>query len=104
MPEVSERLAEYLENPLVQADERLRLRCLIIKGETDEDLDPVLSEKSWREAVTIADRVVVIAGPPGRIAAGMRIDLARPRLRRDAGLQAIARQLRAELSRGSAGL
>ena len=56
------------------------------------------------EAVTIADRVVVIAGPPGRIAAEMRIALPRPRRRRDAALHEIARQLRAELSRGSAGL
>lgn len=57
VPEVSERLAEYLENPLVQADDHLRLRCLVIKGETDEDLDPVLSEKSWREAMTVAERL-----------------------------------------------
>src|SRR5215210_4270291 len=36
VPEVSERLSDYLDNPLVQADERLRLRLrvLIIKGET----------------------------------------------------------------------
>ena len=40
VPEVSERLANHLEDPLVLADERLRLRTLIIKGETDEDLDP----------------------------------------------------------------
>ena len=57
VPEVSARLAEYLENPIVRADDRLRLRCLVIKGETDEDLDPVLSEQSWREAVTIAERL-----------------------------------------------
>ncbi|AWN37077.1 ABC transporter ATP-binding protein [Methylobacterium radiodurans] len=56
------------------------------------------------EAVTIADRVVVIAGPPGRIAAEVRIGLPRPRIRRDAALQDIARQLRAELSRRSADL
>src|SRR5215212_8758827 len=30
VPEVSERLNEYLENPLVQGDDRLRLRVLII--------------------------------------------------------------------------
>src|SRR5918999_4548363 len=37
VPEVSERLSDYLDDPLVQNDERLRLRVLIIKGETDED-------------------------------------------------------------------
>jgi CHAT domain-containing protein len=57
VPEVSERLAEYLEDPLVQADDRLRLRCLIIKGETDVDLDPALAEQSWREALAIAERL-----------------------------------------------
>jgi hypothetical protein len=39
VPAASARLAEYLENPLVQSDDRLRLRVLVIKGETDEDLD-----------------------------------------------------------------
>lgn len=29
VPEVSDRLAEYLEDPLVQHDERLRLRALV---------------------------------------------------------------------------
>jgi hypothetical protein len=43
VPEVSARLAEYLADPMVQTDERLRLRCLVIKGETDEDLDSVLA-------------------------------------------------------------
>src|SRR5262245_21172254 len=44
--EVSRRLAAYLDDPLVQTDERLRLRCLVIKGETDTDLDPSLAERS----------------------------------------------------------
>jgi len=57
VPEVSERLVEYLEHPLVKADDRLRLRTLVIKGETDTDLDPVLAEQSWREALAIADRI-----------------------------------------------
>jgi hypothetical protein len=53
---VSRRLAEYLDDPLVQKDDRLRLRCLVIKGETDEDLDPSLAERSWREALEIATK------------------------------------------------
>ena len=56
------------------------------------------------EAVTLADRVVVLAGKPGTVAAEVRITLARPRRRRDPALQEIARQLRAELSRNSAEL
>src|SRR5690606_13936553 len=35
--------------------ERLRLRVLTIKGETDQDLDPTLAEQSWREAQTLAE-------------------------------------------------
>src|SRR5205085_7708646 len=34
VPEVSQRLAEYLDDPIVQSDQRLRLRTLVIKGET----------------------------------------------------------------------
>ncbi|MEO8502138.1 MAG: CHAT domain-containing protein, partial [Vicinamibacteria bacterium] len=57
VPEVSQRLAEYLEDPVVQGDERLRLRTLIIKGETDEDLDPSLAEQSWNQALSLADKI-----------------------------------------------
>src|SRR3954471_23925021 len=57
VPEVSERLSDYLENPLVQGDDRLRLRVLIIKGETDEDLDPSLSQRSWTEALALAQKL-----------------------------------------------
>jgi hypothetical protein len=57
VPEVSERLSEYLDHPLVRGDERLRLRVLIIKGETDEDLDPSLSQRSWTEALALAQKL-----------------------------------------------
>ena len=57
VPEVSQRLADYLEDPIIQSDDALRLRCLVIKGETDEDLDPFLAEQSWREALEIANRL-----------------------------------------------
>lgn len=56
------------------------------------------------EAVTLADRVVVLAGSPGRVAADIRIDVARPRQRRDAALSEAAAHLRSELSRRSAEL
>lgn len=55
VPEASARLADYLEHPLVQTDDRLRLRVLVIKGETDEDLDPTLAAESWRAAQTVAE-------------------------------------------------
>jgi CHAT domain-containing protein/tetratricopeptide (TPR) repeat protein len=57
VPDVSERLSHYLDNPLVQSDDRLRLRVLVIKGETDEDLDPSLSQRSWTEALALAQKL-----------------------------------------------
>ncbi|MBA3637862.1 MAG: hypothetical protein H0W53_00995 [Acidobacteria bacterium] len=57
VPEVSERLSGYLDDPIVENDERLRLRVLIIKGETDEDLDPPLSQRSWTEALALAQKL-----------------------------------------------
>jgi CHAT domain-containing protein/tetratricopeptide (TPR) repeat protein len=57
VPDVSQRLAEYLDDPVVQGDDRLRLRCLIIKGETDEDLDPSISQQSWQEAARLAEKL-----------------------------------------------
>lgn len=57
VPDVSATLQEYLERPLVRADERLQLRCLVIKGEVDEDLDPSMAGKVWREAKRLADKL-----------------------------------------------
>ena len=54
VPQVSARLADYLDDPIVQGDAALRLRCLVIKGETDTDLDPALAEQSWGEALRLA--------------------------------------------------
>ncbi|MGU3537086.1 ABC transporter ATP-binding protein [Methylobacterium sp. A54F] len=56
------------------------------------------------EAVTLADRVVVLAGSPGRVAADLTIAVPHPRRRRDAALTEAARTLRAELSQRSAEL
>ena len=63
VPAASARFAEYLEHPLVRSDDRLRLRCLVIKGETDEDLDPFLAVASWREAQSIAEKLGIAMNP-----------------------------------------
>jgi len=57
VPDVSDRLAAYLDDPIVADDDRLRLRVLVIKGETDEDLDPALSQRSWTEALVLAQKL-----------------------------------------------
>ena len=56
------------------------------------------------EAIYLADRVVVLAGAPARIAATIDVAAPHPRQRRDPALAAAARQLRAELSMSSAAL
>ncbi|MBX9932858.1 MAG: ABC transporter ATP-binding protein [Methylobacterium sp.] len=73
-----------------------------IQGETGKTILFVTHDID--EAVTLADRVVVLAGSPGRVAADMAIDVTRPRRRRDGALLDAARQLRAELSGRSAEL
>ncbi|MFD2184980.1 ABC transporter ATP-binding protein [Rhodoplanes azumiensis] len=55
------------------------------------------------EATYLADRVVVLAGAPGRIAATHEITAPHPRRRADHGLQQIARAVRADLEADVAG-
>jgi CHAT domain-containing protein/tetratricopeptide (TPR) repeat protein len=52
--EVSQILADLLSDPLVKNDQRLRLRCLVVKGDTDLDMDDGLAERDWTEALTLA--------------------------------------------------
>lgn len=52
--DASERVAAYLSDPIVRGDDRLRFRCLIIKSEIDTNLDPMLAERSLREALGLA--------------------------------------------------
>ncbi|UDL93273.1 ABC transporter ATP-binding protein [Lichenihabitans sp. PAMC28606] len=54
------------------------------------------------EAVYLADRVIVLAGSPGRLVATLDVEIPRPRRRSDPALAKAARALRTELSAGSA--
>src|SRR5689334_7302807 len=53
--ETSELLANELDDPLVESDPRLRLRCLVVKGDVDLDLDTELARRDWTEAHLLAE-------------------------------------------------
>jgi hypothetical protein len=52
--EASNYLASVLDDPLTKDDARLRLRCLIVKGDVDLDFDTALAARDWTEALSIA--------------------------------------------------
>ena len=52
--DLSHLLNEQLQNPIVQADRKLRLWCLIAKGYTDIEIDYRASKRDWLEAQEIA--------------------------------------------------
>ena len=52
--DLSRFLNEQLQNPIVQADKKLRLWCLIAKGYTDIEIDYRASKRDWLEAQEIA--------------------------------------------------
>jgi len=60
-------VCRYLEDSPCSNDERLRLRCLVIKGETDVDLDPSRAEQSGAEVLELAEK---LGEPAGRSARG----------------------------------
>ena len=38
----------------MKTDSRLRLRCLVVKGDTDLDMDVGLADRDWTEALELA--------------------------------------------------
>jgi CHAT domain-containing protein/tetratricopeptide (TPR) repeat protein len=52
--DLSRFLNEQLQNPIVQADKKLRLWCLIAKGYTDIEIDYRASKRDWLEAQNIS--------------------------------------------------
>jgi CHAT domain-containing protein/tetratricopeptide (TPR) repeat protein len=55
--ETSELLANALEDPLVQSDPRLQLRCLVVKGDVDLDMDTEMARRDWTEAHSLAQKL-----------------------------------------------
>jgi CHAT domain-containing protein len=56
-PELSTFLAAQLQTPLVQHDSFLRLWCLGVKGDADEETNVDAAEKDWQQAERLADRL-----------------------------------------------
>ena len=52
--EVSQTLSDYLGTPLVQNDTKLKLRCLVVKGDVDMDFDDGLAQEDWTAALALA--------------------------------------------------
>jgi len=52
--DLSRFLNEQLQNPIVRADKKLRLWCLIAKGYTDIEIDYRASKRDWLEVQDIA--------------------------------------------------
>jgi tetratricopeptide (TPR) repeat protein len=53
--DLSRFLNEQLKNPIVQADNKLRLWCLIAKGYTDIEIDYRTAKRDWLKAQEIAN-------------------------------------------------
>jgi sulfonate transport system ATP-binding protein len=58
----------------------------------------VLVTHDIEEAIVVADRILVMAGPPGRFIADLRVDLPRPRDRTAPALQALRRRIAEAIS------
>ena len=54
---ISAYLSDQLNTPLVQRDGKLRLRCLVIKGAIDLNIDPPSSSVTWNEALKLAEEL-----------------------------------------------
>ena len=57
LAETSDTLATLLDDPLVQNDPELKLRCLAVKGDVDMDFDVELAYRDWTEALEVAQQL-----------------------------------------------
>jgi CHAT domain-containing protein len=57
LPDVSNYLATVLLSPIGQKDLRLRLLCLVAKGDIDFQIEPKTSEAVWNEVSALAKRL-----------------------------------------------
>ena len=57
LPQTSLDLAAVLEDPVVQGDDALKLRCLLVKGDIDHEIDPAAARKDWEEVQALAKKL-----------------------------------------------
>jgi len=56
-PEISTFIASQLQTPLVQHDPFLRLWCLGVKGDADQETNVAAAEQDWNQVKTLATRL-----------------------------------------------
>src|SRR5581483_6041416 len=57
LPDTSDYLSGQLQTALVQNDLRLRLMCLIVKGDIDGEIDSAPARADWEEALAVATKL-----------------------------------------------
>jgi len=57
LPAVSEEIGALLQTELAQTDLKLRLLCLVSKGDIDFQIDPKSSKQLWEEVESLAQRL-----------------------------------------------
>ncbi|HEV2418030.1 MAG TPA: CHAT domain-containing protein [Terriglobia bacterium] len=56
-PEISAFIASQLQTPIVQHDPFLRLWCLGVKGDADQETNVAAAERDWNQVKTLATRL-----------------------------------------------
>ena len=54
---VSSEISALLNDPIVKNDAALRLRCLVVKGDADMDINSNLAQQDWSEAKSLAEKL-----------------------------------------------
>jgi len=97
---VREPQALLLDEPFSALDAftRAKLQDHIAALWSASEFTLVLVTHDIEEAIVVADRILVMAGPPGRFIADISVDLPRPRDRTAGALQALRRRIAEAIS------
>lgn len=56
-PQLSAFIADQLKTPLVQHDPELRLWCLGVKGDADDEVNVAAAQQDWEQARSLAEKL-----------------------------------------------